>query len=223
MLVLGTYAGPAACHALHFAKDILGADAAAFYTVDGELNPRDFLLVEVPFDFHRQYVQRMCRLDPLHPRHAGARQVARLGDVFDRAPTPEAAAYRAFSAEFGISDMAELFFRRQDRVVAGICAVWGGGRTISADAMHLAGKIHDYLEFNLASDAELAAEDTARFGLTARELDVVGLLCCGRTNREIGECLDISLATVKTHLTHIFEKLGVETRSAVVAKMARLQ
>ncbi|WP_236000622.1 helix-turn-helix transcriptional regulator, partial [Bradyrhizobium uaiense] len=41
------------------------------------------------------------------------------------------------------------------------------------------------------------------------------------TNREIGECLSIGLATVKTHLIHIFEKLGVETRSAVVALMSR--
>ncbi len=41
-------------------------------------------------------------------------------------------------------------------------------------------------------------------------MEVVELLCCGRTNREIGECLNIGLATVKTHLIHIFEKLGVE-------------
>ena len=62
-----------------------------------------------------------------------------------------------------------------------------------------------------------------RYGLTARELEVVGLLCCGRTNREIGECLHISRATVKTHLIHIFQKLGVETRSAAVAMMSRLR
>jgi ATP/maltotriose-dependent transcriptional regulator MalT len=61
----------------------------------------------------------------------------------------------------------------------------------------------------------------ARYGLTSRELDVVKLLCCGRTNREISECLKIGSATVKTHLIHIFEKLGVETRSAVVALMSR--
>jgi hypothetical protein len=52
--------------------------------------------------------------------------------------------------------------------------------------MHLAGKIHDYLEFNLTADAALALEDTARFDLTARELDAVGLLCCGRTNLDRG-------------------------------------
>ena len=50
---------------------------------------------------------------------------------------------------------------------------------------------------------------------------MVELLCCGRANREISECLNIGLATVKTHLIHIFEKLGVETRSAVVALMSR--
>ena len=54
-------------------------------------------------------------------------------------------------------------------------------------------------------------------------MDVVQLLCRGQTNRVISECLEISQATVKTHLIHIFEKLGVETRSAVVALMARQQ
>ena len=62
----------------------------------------------------------------------------------------------------------------------------------------------------------------ARYGLTLREIDEIEMLCCGRTNREISECLGIGSATVKTHLIHIFEKLGVETRSAVVALMSRL-
>ena len=82
-------------------------------------------------------------------------------------------------------------------------------------------KIHRYLEFNLVACSSLY-DRGPRFGLTSREMDVVRLLCCGRTNREISECLNIGQATVKTHLIHIFEKLGVETRSAVVALMARM-
>jgi len=82
----------------------------------------------------------------------------------------------------------------------------------------LAEKMHDYIEFNLLSQIGAEpAKHRLRYALTPREREVLDLLCCGRTNRDISECLDVSLATVKTHLAHIFEKLGVETRAAAVA------
>jgi DNA-binding NarL/FixJ family response regulator len=52
--------------------------------------------------------------------------------------------------------------------------------------------------------------------LTARELDVLTLLGEGRTNAEIGLELIISAATVKTHVTHIFDKLGLRDRAAAI-------
>lgn len=55
------------------------------------------------------------------------------------------------------------------------------------------------------------------FDLSDREIDVVKCLCRGDTNKAIGEQLFISDLTVKGHLKHIYEKLGVHTRSAVVS------
>jgi DNA-binding NarL/FixJ family response regulator len=57
--------------------------------------------------------------------------------------------------------------------------------------------------------------------LTARELEVLQLLAFGRTNREIADELELSPDTVKTHLTHIFEKLGESDRTAAVAEALR--
>jgi DNA-binding NarL/FixJ family response regulator len=53
--------------------------------------------------------------------------------------------------------------------------------------------------------------------LTAKELEVLELLAVGISNREIADELHVSRATVKTHLVHVFTKLGVETRTAAVA------
>lgn len=52
--------------------------------------------------------------------------------------------------------------------------------------------------------------------LSAREIDVLRLVAEGRSNREIGRRLHISEATVKTHLIHIYGKLGVNDRTAAV-------
>ena len=49
--------------------------------------------------------------------------------------------------------------------------------------------------------------------LTARELMVLRLVARGLSNRAIGQKLSITLKTVECHLTHIFEKLQVKTRT----------
>jgi DNA-binding NarL/FixJ family response regulator len=49
-----------------------------------------------------------------------------------------------------------------------------------------------------------------------RELEVLALVARGLTNRAIGRQLSISEATVKTHLVHVFTKLGVTDRTAAV-------
>jgi DNA-binding NarL/FixJ family response regulator len=50
------------------------------------------------------------------------------------------------------------------------------------------------------------------FGLTARELQIISTVVVGCTNRDIAESLSISEDTVKRHLTHIFDKVGVSNR-----------
>ncbi len=57
--------------------------------------------------------------------------------------------------------------------------------------------------------------------LTAREAELLSLLTQGLSNRELGKQLFISEATVKTHLAHIYAKLGVETRAAAIATAIR--
>ena len=56
-----------------------------------------------------------------------------------------------------------------------------------------------------------------RVRLTDREIEVLGLLETGASNREIAKTLFVTEATVKTHLVHLFDKLGVDSRSRAVA------
>ena len=52
--------------------------------------------------------------------------------------------------------------------------------------------------------------------LTPREVEVLSLMAAGARNGEIAETLFLSIATVKTHVNHIFTKLGVSDRIQAV-------
>jgi DNA-binding NarL/FixJ family response regulator len=64
----------------------------------------------------------------------------------------------------------------------------------------------------------LAGDDhSAPNPLTDREVEVLGLVATGRTNRGVADTLGISEKTVARHVANIFGKLGVSTRTAATA------
>jgi two-component system nitrate/nitrite response regulator NarL len=93
---------------------------------------------------------------------------------------------------------AELLFESIDAVMAGHC--WIGGelasRGVAAGVRRL----------------DHARRHALGFGLTRRELDIIRAVLDGDTNREIAARLSISENTVKRHLMHIFNKMGVSSR-----------
>jgi ATP/maltotriose-dependent transcriptional regulator MalT len=71
----------------------------------------------------------------------------------------------------------------------------------------------------LADDAVSALEEELQrrsSGLTAREVEVLHLVADGLSNAEIADRLVLSERTVHAHLRSIFDKLGVNTRTAAV-------
>jgi DNA-binding NarL/FixJ family response regulator len=54
--------------------------------------------------------------------------------------------------------------------------------------------------------------------LTFREREVLAFLAEGRTNREIAGALSVSVATVKSHLVHIYDKLGAANRNEAIGR-----
>jgi len=71
-----------------------------------------------------------------------------------------------------------------------------------------------------AAAAKLA-EGVTRVRLTPRELAALQLMADGKANKEIASALGISDRTVKTHLGHLFEKLGVTSRTEAVKVATR--
>ncbi len=59
-------------------------------------------------------------------------------------------------------------------------------------------------------------------GLSRRELEVLELMAAGFSNQEIGARLFISLSTVKTHSSNLFEKLDVKRRTQAIERGKKL-
>jgi ATP/maltotriose-dependent transcriptional regulator MalT len=58
--------------------------------------------------------------------------------------------------------------------------------------------------------------------LSPRETEVLSLVAAGKSNPTIAATLFVSEATVKTHLIHVFEKLGVSDRTRAVTRAMEL-
>jgi two-component system NarL family response regulator len=71
------------------------------------------------------------------------------------------------------------------------------------------------------SAAAKLAERVTQVQLTPRELAALRLLANGQSNKEIATSLEISERTVKSHLAHLFEKLGVTSRTEAVRVATR--
>jgi two-component system NarL family response regulator len=95
-------------------------------------------------------------------------------------------------------------------------------KDIAADA--LVDCIYDVLAgktYLAPAAAAKLAERVTQVQLTPRELAVLRLLADGQANKEIATTLDISERTVKSHLGHLFEKLGVTSRTEAVRVATR--
>lgn len=66
------------------------------------------------------------------------------------------------------------------------------------------------------SDFVLNEQELAKIGLSSRELEVLQLMAAGKSNQEIADQLFLSLNTIKTHSSRLFEKMDVKRRTQAV-------
>lgn len=98
-----------------------------------------------------------------------------------------------------------------DNLIDAIQTVYEGKALLNPEATALLLKEFVTLADNKAKD----------YGLSNREMEVLQLLAEGKTNKQIAKDLWISEQTVKTHVAHIFDKLGTSDRTETVARALR--
>jgi DNA-binding response OmpR family regulator/DNA-binding CsgD family transcriptional regulator len=136
-----------------------------------------------------------------------------LQEYFD---TPEAVAPLELSAWLAEAAprMAREMASGQTPLAPQVWAVNQKGRRLSFALHQPTGEDEWLLVMQETSDQAAMDALSHEFKLTAREGEVLYWVVKGKTNRDIGDILGSSPATVKKQLEHIFPKLGVETRTA---------
>ena len=221
MRTINTALAQFGAHTAAFTSQALGAKWSCFYYIDAQGEPFGFQVHHTPWALRESYLRHnMARTDPMHPASLAAQNL-RFVSVFDRRLTCAAQSrqsYWNFLSTFGTRDAAEMIFWVGGRALAGMSLLWVGQAGLRADRQ-LGETVQSYIEFNLASHyGAMPRNHAPELALTDRELEIVQLVCHGLTNARIAQRLKIGLATVKTHLLHVFEKLGVHTRAELVSR-----
>ncbi|MGF6823723.1 DNA-binding NarL/FixJ family response regulator [Microbacterium sp. ZKA21] len=146
-------------------------------------------------------------MDLRMPRLTGAEATARIADELSGIRVLVLTTYESDDDILGAIEAGAsgylLKAAPQEEIVAGIRAV-AEGHTV------LAPSIAATLVTRMRQDAATKPQ------LSPRELEVLRLVAAGRSNPEIARELFIGESTVKTHLLHAFEKLGVSDRTRAV-------
>ena len=206
----------------------LQAEWGVFFLLDETSAGYGYCSRGAPADLPLRYTaQNMEVHDPLHPRRL-AQDQRRFTTIFDPSLFADSRSrneqrhFWAFLQSFGARDAAEMIFWNGPRAVAGVSLIWRN-KTSRCRDIALAASLQSYIEFNLVgpSSGLYAGAPAAHMDeLTSREHQIANLVCKGCTNAEIAKLLGVSLATVKTHLLHVFSKTNVNNRAALVHYMS---
>ena len=150
---------------------------------------------------------------PLLRAHAARAAGAVLGAEGD----PKAALVELRSAFNELHALGVRYDAARTRLlIAEACAALGDHDAAVMESS-AARAVLDSLATAESPERDRRARNQSFAGLTQRELEILRLLARGKTNRGIAQELVISEKTVASHVSHIFTKLGVTSRSAATA------
>lgn len=207
-------------HCLHAFSRVVPASCFAFYRIDPQLRARDFQLLRMDARTHRDYLDHYRDFDPLQPAlcRDERRAVVPLREAMARQPGNSQLIYQSFLARHGIRDVVEVITHDRLRPVVGISLLRTGNLSpFDADDLQRLEGLRGLLDLAVRRLPEI--RDDSLTGFTPRERQIALFLREGLSNKDLARQLDMGLATVKTHLIHLFRKTGARSRTELVRRL----
>lgn len=204
---------------------LIPLSSSAFYLVGPDMLNRGPVLLNLELADEIAYQRTFRELDPLNPAlfaKSGETLVC-IDELLREEELLASRYYREFMLPLRHRHVADMFFRQGSDIIAVLSMLREAALgPFTAEELALARKLQPFLEYALNSvyrprryrERESLA---AAYKLTERETDVLELVLGGASNKQIAGELGVSLATVKTHLQHVFHKFEVPSRTALVA------
>lgn len=213
---------------LHFVRSTLDASAVNLSWLNDGGDYRDAGAIGMHDSIEKDYFAAgVHRLDPFFPKKlvSTSERIHCLSTITRTEPVQaEANGYAKFLARYGYEDEVDLVFSDGGTPFANLIIF---SDHHFSDRLQALQHLHRFLQHTISchpyvrEQARLALLRN-RFGLTHREVEVVDLICSGGSNAEIASDLRIGMATVKTHVVRVLDKIGVNSRCAVVAFVKNL-
>jgi DNA-binding CsgD family transcriptional regulator len=177
------------------------------------------LWADQPEEEAREVMAVACRTYPLRDKDlASFPEPLRITDRVSTLAFRRTAFYTLMMRPFGVEHELKLWLPAPQRQSYCFSLIRSPGRDFGDRDVALLRLVRPHLA-RLRARWERAPRPAQ---LTERETDVLELVAKGLTNREVAARLFISTGTVRTHLEHVYEKLGVRTRAGAVAAAFRI-
>ncbi len=212
---------------LNLVNSLVPCTSSVFCLVEPDMKSRGTVLKgvsnEMDFDYHNKHNKN----DPASPVNFSEKDelviCLRKSHSIDELQT--SIFYQDFLKPNNIEDAVDLRFRQEGRIIATITMLRDSSLPLfSTGELDMLKSTQRFLQYSLdqvylSSRVSQHQLLTDKFQLTTRELDVLECVITGSENKLIADELSISLATVKTHLDHIFKKFDVSSRTKLLSKV----
>ena len=210
-------------------RHLMPVSAVRFWLINPKINLKGYVSYNVDADTEEVYQGKYSHLDPMHPsRYEDTDVTVICSDTI--MPADEwrrSTFYKEFMAPRHYDHDIDVFFRNEGKITAVLSVVRDDILgAFTEDEQLLLHRIQPFLEYSLNnvylprrfSERDLFA---VKFSFTERELDVAEVVMGGADIKTMAHELNLSQATVKTHLQHIFEKTGVHSTRELISILFR--
>lgn len=212
---------------LKLINGLFSLTSSAFYLIDPNMQQKGIVLQDVDEKSDQAYRDHYKNLDLSHPSLFINRSesVVCLEDLYREQTFRQSIYYKDFLKPMNIEHACDMFFRCDGIIIAVLTIMRDATLPkFSKDEFKELEKIQQFLEYaiNLSYLPDRISQRESvsqQYGLTDRELDVLEWVISGAENKIVARELSISVATVKTHLIHIFTKVSVNSRAKLLAKV----
>jgi DNA-binding CsgD family transcriptional regulator len=212
---------------LKLIDDLLVLKSSAFYLIDPNMSHKGVVTHNLAKEDDKLYQNHYMHMDPLNPKlhEKGGETVVHMDSIMTSHFINQSAYYQDFLKPLNYRYVADIFFRAEGNIIAVITLLRDPlqGEFTNSE-LSLLRKLQPFLEYTLNTvympkriTERATIED--RYELTDRELDVVELVISGASNKAIAKELALGLATIKTHLQHIYHKAGVFSRAELLSQV----